>query len=278
MTQVTSNPISDLDELDALMADLNNLSISADDLDALEKTSADKNACDIDDLDMLLGELDMPEVEEQKIEEPVAAADNEDDSLSYLDEMLDELNESSKDIGKLSDGELAAQSAKEAQLDIAAGEAVAPKQDDEFVEGEAKPKRKRVATGGKTAEEYVADKSDTAFEAVGIAKEEFALMLNALPKKVKDKAKNILAWANDEAELSIYTRLCLEYLVKNGNATSGDFRTHLMSNPEKPYTVGTAGSQAGQMMALLPAVGMATKDDKSITLNRENPLSAKFIG
>ncbi|QSV17153.1 hypothetical protein [Photobacterium ganghwense] len=265
------------------MADLNNLSISADDLDALEKTSADKNACDIDDLDMLLGELDMPEVEEQKIEEPVAAADNEDDSLSYLDKMLDELNESSKDIGKLSDGELAAQLAKEAQhqQDV---EAVASKQDDEFVEGEAKPKpkpkpkRKRVATGGKTAEEYVADKSDAAFEAVGIAKEEFALMLNALPKKVKDKAKNILAWANDEAELSIYTRLCLEYLVKNGSATSGDLRTYLMSNPEKPYTVGTAGSQAGQMMALLPAIGMATKDGKSITLNRENPLSAKFIG
>lgn len=275
MTQVTSNPISDLDELDALMADLNDLSISAEELGALEKTSADKNACDIDDLDILLGELDMPEVVEQKIEEPIAAAGKEDDSLSYLDEMLDELNESSKDVGKLSDGEQAAQSTKEAQQDV---EAVASKQDDEFVEGEAKQKRKRVATGGKTAEEYIADKSDVAFEAVGIAKEEFALMFNALPKKVKDKAKNILAWANDEAELSIYTRLCLEYLVKNGSATSGDFRTHLMSNPEKPYTVGTAGSQAGQIMSLLPAIGMATKDGKSITLNRENPLSAKFIG
>ncbi|HDC4315859.1 TPA: hypothetical protein O8U22_003958 [Enterobacter kobei] len=51
----------------------------------------------------------------------------------------------------------------------------------------------------------------------------------------------------------------------------------MMSYPEKPYPVGTASTQAGQMMTVFPALGIAEKDGKSLTLNADSPIVKKFM-
>ena len=50
-----------------------------------------------------------------------------------------------------------------------------------------------------------------------------------------------------------------------------------MSYPEKPYPLSTASTQAGQMMAVFPVTGIATRDGGRLLLNEESPIVRKFI-
>ncbi|MDE9494396.1 hypothetical protein KKJ09_12570 [Xenorhabdus bovienii] len=120
------------------------------------------------------------------------------------------------------------------------------------------------------------DLTDKDCEKLGLIKEAMIEAVAKCPVKAQDKALNIAQWALRSNELSVYTQLGIECLIKNGTATSESFRLHMMSNPSKPYPTGTAGTQASQLMAVLPAMGMATRDGRTVTLSPESPLVKLF--
>lgn len=101
-------------------------------------------------------------------------------------------------------------------------------------------------------------------------------LIRECPVKVQDKALNLVQWMLRGHLLSVFTELCIAQLVKDGAATTSSLRAMLMSNPDKMYSVGTAGSQAGQMMKLLPAMGIAKLEGKTLVLNSGSPL-VKFF-
>ena len=95
--------------------------------------------------------------------------------------------------------------------------------------------------------------------------------------KAKDKISNLLNWFNGGPDISIYTVIALRHLIDTKEASSNSIKLALMSYPEKPYPLSTASTQAGQMMAVFPVTGIATRDGGRLLLNEESPIVRKFI-
>jgi hypothetical protein len=144
----------------------------------------------------------------------------------------------------------------------------------------AKPKRERkVKERGlvSTRVRFTFDgKDDDFFAAAGLERETFMAGYNAAPVKAMDKVQNVMHWFSGGPDLSIYTQISLKTLISDGIATSNSLKLAMMSNPEKPYPVGTASTQAGQMMAVFSVLGIATKEDNTLTLVKNSPIVKKF--
>lgn len=97
--------------------------------------------------------------------------------------------------------------------------------------------------------------------------------VDSLAKKVGDKAVNLLRNASDPRKLQNYTRLGLEFLIENGAASSKTLTDMLQA---KGYTIGTARSQANQLMALLPALKVADRSGRNLALNADSTLVTQF--
>ncbi len=113
-------------------------------------------------------------------------------------------------------------------------------------------------------------------EKLGVTKEVMIEAVDKCPVKAKDKVLNLAQWALRGNELSVYTQLGIECLIKNNTASSEIFRIYMMSNPTRPYPTTTAGTQAGQLMAVLPAMGIADRIGKNVTLKTDSPLVRMF--
>ncbi len=94
-----------------------------------------------------------------------------------------------------------------------------------------------------------------------------------LAKKVGDKAVNLLRFHSVPNKLQNYTRLGLEHLVKNGSTSSADL-TKLLQGAG--YTIGTARSQANQLMSLFPTLKVANRAGKTLTLNEDSTIVESF--
>lgn len=92
-----------------------------------------------------------------------------------------------------------------------------------------------------------------------------------IAKKVVDKAENLLDAAAGRRNLSVYTRIAIDALTKDGAFTSGDLVKLLES---RQYSPGTARAQAQQMMALLPLAGIAAREKSALTLVEASPVLA----
>lgn len=92
--------------------------------------------------------------------------------------------------------------------------------------------------------------------------------IDVLPKKIGEKVVNLYAHISKGATLSTYTRIAIDLLVKDGEITSKSLKDLYIA---RPYSEGTASSQATQMMKLLPTLGLAIRSAGKITLN-ENSL------
>lgn len=97
--------------------------------------------------------------------------------------------------------------------------------------------------------------------------------VDSLAKKVGDKAVNLLRYAGQPNKLQGYTRLGIEHLINAGDANSRSLTDHLQA---QGYTIGTARSQANQLMSLLPALGIATRSGKQLTLNKDSGLLKEY--
>ncbi|HBM2881056.1 TPA: hypothetical protein LVL09_004878 [Klebsiella oxytoca] len=118
--------------------------------------------------------------------------------------------------------------------------------------------------------------SDETMASLGFERKTFMDGYNACPVKAMDKVQNVMAWSQGLSDLSVYTIISVTHLVKTGSADTAGFRLAMMSNLDKPYPSSTASAQAGQMMSILPVLGMATKDGKVLRINEESPLIKKF--
>ncbi|AXO58232.1 TPA: hypothetical protein MIB26_23325 [Klebsiella pneumoniae] len=118
--------------------------------------------------------------------------------------------------------------------------------------------------------------SDEVMAELGFERKAFMDGYNTCPIKAMDKIQNVMAWSQGLAELSVYTQISVTHLINTGASDTAGFRLAMMSNPTKPYPSSTASAQAGQMMSILPVLGMAIKDGKTLTLNEDSPLVKKF--
>lgn len=95
--------------------------------------------------------------------------------------------------------------------------------------------------------------------------------LDKLAKKVGEKSVNLLAHLAGSAKLSNYTVMALKLLFENKHLTSKELQECYL---KRPYSQGTARSQCGQMMQLLPAMEIAEKlGPGSLKLNDKSVLA-----
>ena len=95
--------------------------------------------------------------------------------------------------------------------------------------------------------------------------------LDSLPKKVGEKAVNLIAHIAGGAGLSCYTRIALEMLLESGELTSKALYERYKA---RPYSEGTSRSQCGQLMQLLPAMGIAERPVPGcLVLIKDSPIA-----
>lgn len=106
--------------------------------------------------------------------------------------------------------------------------------------------------------------------------DDYVTKYNSLPVKAKSKFINLINWLLFDEQLSIYTLVCFKHLINKNEAKSADLKIALMSNTERPYPIGTASSQAGQLMSVFPAMNIGKLNEKTIVLQSSSPLVIKF--
>ena len=100
--------------------------------------------------------------------------------------------------------------------------------------------------------------------------------LDTLPKKVGEKAVNLIAHLAGNSKLSCYTEIALEMLLETGELSSKALYDRYKA---RPYSEGTSRSQCGQLMQLLPAMGIAERPTTgSLTLVKDSPMANAIRG
>lgn len=97
--------------------------------------------------------------------------------------------------------------------------------------------------------------------------------LDKAPKKVAEKLVNAYAHLTSGGSLSVYTELALEMILTKGEITSKDIFDRYIA---RPWSEGTARSQSGQLMQVLPMMGIAKREGQKLTLIRESVLAQTF--
>ncbi len=111
---------------------------------------------------------------------------------------------------------------------------------------------------------------------LGAAQKKFKAEMDAVPKKVREKVYNVFDHLDSGKVLSCYTADAIELLKANKSVTTKDLKEFYVSDNtgvnNKPYSPGTAAAQSGQMMALLPALGIAERVESKLHLNEDSVL------
>ena len=100
------------------------------------------------------------------------------------------------------------------------------------------------------------------------------LLLDGVPKKVKEKIINVFSHLNGSSRLSVYTAIAIEEIASRPETTITDIKNRYLDHP---YSIGTASAQSSQMMSLLPALGIAERSGKNLTLIEDSPVFAALI-
>lgn len=93
--------------------------------------------------------------------------------------------------------------------------------------------------------------------------------------KVAEKFDNIFTAKASGRAPSKYTMIAFSLLEKNGTVTGTEITAAFTASG---LADGTARSQSGQMMALLPAIGVADRNMKSLTLRSDSNIAAYLKG
>jgi hypothetical protein len=104
---------------------------------------------------------------------------------------------------------------------------------------------------------------------------------DAIATKVKEKIAMLLMWLKDGGELNTVLERTLRLLHSAGTLVSGDKGNLELNLLAKPYTIGTARSQANQMFMALPELAICNKVKGSMTANPDSvlwPMIQKKLG
>lgn len=299
MTMNTTSVASDnglsLDEMMALLDPVTPAEITDEPIAAKPDSMAD-----LDSLSAQLNALDAVVLTKQvsAVEAviPATTVDSNEDLEAVLSKLSDDLGSEEPDLSMIVEPEPASEDVKaeevKAESDLVAiSDSVSSPVDAPVYTVAAKPRRKRKAkTDAETGESTepakpreprskmsLDDLTDEDCGKIGVDKAALVEAYEKCPVKAKDKVMNLIQWAVKGNELSVYTQLCIENLIKNNTSTSEMFRLHMMSNPTRPYPAATAGSQAGQLMAVLPALNIADRIGKNLTLKADSPIVKLFV-
>ncbi len=137
---------------------------------------------------------------------------------------------------------------------------------------ERKPAAPRVSRFAIGAGSYVA----------GLAGDpELAAIVDGLPKKVKDKAANLIEHVQKGKALSVYTQTAIGLVRDTGALTSKALVDAYLAQSKRSggegYSIGTARSQAQQMMTLLTRLGILVKSGDALAINHASPLAARLF-
>ena len=98
--------------------------------------------------------------------------------------------------------------------------------------------------------------------------------LDTLAKKVREKVVNLIECQVEGRAPSVYTTIALKLLEEKGAFTVSDLRNKYI---ERPYSPGTASAQASQMMIMLPAMGIAQREGKTLHLDPDSTIYSDVI-
>ncbi|WKZ86298.1 DUF3558 domain-containing protein [Ralstonia pickettii] len=112
-------------------------------------------------------------------------------------------------------------------------------------------------------------------EALKLRQEEVLAEVDGLAKKVAEKATMLFGWLKSGGKLNEVMLRTFKVLIEDGEITSG-VKGNLQSNLlAKPYSAGTAASQANQMFMLLPALKVTKKEKGRMVANPDSLILAK---
>ena len=255
----------------------------------MNDASTTVNTAEADELDALLGGLDIPEetivdvqavsdVSEDVIEE--GTTDGSQVVLAASDEtILDE--------------ETASEIEAEMQLQEAREEVYASHEGGEVIDLEAtditpaaapaaKPKKAAGVPKTRTPRISIDSLPADAFVLTTHIPDDLvankAAVIRACPaqKKVQEKFENLLVSIHQGKAPSTYVMDCFRALDTAGEITSSDMVEALKAtstkNGSKTYAEGTARSQVGQIMALFPALKIAVRAGNKLTVNPDSIL------
>jgi len=256
----------------------------------MNDASTTVNTAEADELDALLGGLDIPEetivdvqavsdvgegvIEETPADEsPVELAASDDtildeETASEIEAEM-QLQEARDEVYASQEGEVIDLEATDITPAAPAAAAAKPKK----AAGPAKTRTPRISIDSLPADAFVLTTNiPDDLEA------NKAAVIRACPaqKKVQEKFENLLVSIHQGKAPSTYVMDCFRALDAAGEITSSDMVAALKAtstkNGSKTYAEGTARSQVGQIMALFPALKIAVRAGNKLTVNPDSLL------
>lgn len=250
-----------------------------DPIDALEVV--EPVGTSLAEIEALLGDLEVPD---EIVEEAAPVVEALDAEEQILGDALREL-----DIAEAKAEAYAEQVAPEGEdMNTELPEPVVTATTAEVAAKEEKPKRKRESSEGKKKSEIITSHlgaesagffaleiDDAELDVAELKEREKATLevIDALPKKVGEKATNLFDFLKTGEHLSIYTKIAFDLLLEKTTFTSEDLRAAMLAHG---YTKGTSDSQAQQMMTLLPALKVGVRVKNIMTKNAGSMILAKY--
>ncbi|MFT4064323.1 hypothetical protein [Paraburkholderia sp.] len=140
-------------------------------------------------------------------------------------------------------------------------------------------KSQKVATklGDKAGEFLILELADAALDEAELkAKQELVLAeIDGLAKKVAEKATQLFGWLKNGGSLNEVMKRTFEVLARDGELTSGEKGNLQQNLLAKPYSKGTAASQANQMFMLLPMLRVTKREKGRMIANPDSTILAK---
>ncbi|MPQ56248.1 hypothetical protein [Duganella sp. FT27W] len=138
-----------------------------------------------------------------------------------------------------------------------------------------KPGDLLLAKLGDKADDFLVFDSTADLAQIEVDKIQFIERMNdrdAIADKVREKINMFLVWMAKGGSLNEVLKRAITVLHTDGQLTSGDKGNLQLNLLSKPYSVGTARSQANQMFMALPELGLTIKEKGRMIPNPNSPL------
>jgi hypothetical protein len=99
--------------------------------------------------------------------------------------------------------------------------------------------------------------------------------IDTTAKKVGEKANMLFKWMNKGGDLNEVMARAFKVLVRDGELTSGDKGNLQLDLVSKPYSMGTARSQANQIFMLFPILKITMKEKGKMVPNPDSLIFMK---
>lgn len=270
------------------------------DMNELNITNANNEAeiaALLGDIDEIIESVEGELVEDDVVETPVAAsqllnAPEVELELAEGDATSDEfLSDAVREL-EIADAKAEAYAGQESvvgeDLNTELPEPIATSTTEEVAAKEEKVKRKRESSEGKKKSQIITSHlgaesagffaleiDDAELDTVALKEREKVTLevIDALPKKVGEKATNLFNYLKTGEHLSVYTKIAFDLLLEKTTFTSEDLRNKMIA---EGYTTGTSNSQAQQMMQLLPTLKVGVRVKNLMTRNPDSMILAKY--